>query len=104
MSAGRKHISNKKDWNTPPKYIKLIKKMFGVIDLDPCSNEHSMVEADTKYILPTNGLIESWNYKQIFVNPPYGRNSDGTTIYDWINKGVDSAKLGNEILYLIPVP
>ena len=51
-----------------------------LIDLDPCSNEHSMVDADTKYILPTNGLTESWNYKRIFVNPPYGRNSDGTTI------------------------
>ena len=103
MSAGRKHISDKKDWNTPPKYIKLIKKMFGVIDLDPCSNEHSMVDAETKYILPINGLVESWDYKRIFVNPPYGRNGDGTTIYDWINKGVESSKLGNEILYLIPV-
>ena len=61
MSAGRKHISEKKHWNTPPKYIKLIKEMFGYVDLDPCSNESSMVDAKAKYILPTNGLIESWD-------------------------------------------
>jgi hypothetical protein len=104
MSAGRKHISDKKDWNTPPKYIKLIKEMFGDIDLDPCSNESSMVDAKTKYILPINGLIESWNYKRIFVNPPYGRNVENkTSIYDWILKGVETSKLGNEVLFLIPV-
>jgi len=103
MSAGRNNKSNKKDWNTPPKYIELILKMFGSIDLDPCSNEYSMVNAKTKYILPTNGLNENWDFKKIFVNPPYGRNNDGTTIYDWINKGVETAKKGNELLYLIPV-
>lgn len=43
------------------------------------SNEYSIVDAETKYILPTNGLVESWDYKRIFVNPSYGRNSDGTT-------------------------
>lgn len=103
MSAGRKHVSEKKDWNTPPKYVKLVNEMFGEIDLDPCSNEFSMVDAKNKYILPTNGLEESWDHKRIFVNPPYGRNTDGTTIYNWIEKGTESSKLGNELLFLIPV-
>ena len=104
MSAGRKHISDKKDWNTPPKYIKLIKELFGQIDLDPCSNETSMVDSKVRYILPTNGLNESWDYKKIFVNPPYGRDTESkTTIYNWINKGVETSKLGNDVLYLIPV-
>lgn len=104
MSAGRKHISDKKDWNTPPKYIELIKEMFDEIDLDPCSNEFSLVDAKIKYQLPTNGLKESWNYKRIFVNPPYGRDVlNKTSIYDWIQKGLESYKLGNELLFLIPV-
>lgn len=104
MSAGRKNTSDKKDWNTPPKYINLIKDFFGKIELDPCSNVNSFVDAETKYILPTNGLNESWNFKTVFVNPPYGRNPDDkTSLYNWILKGVESAKLGNEILYLIPV-
>jgi len=104
MSAGRKHISEKKDWNTPPKYVKLVNEMFGQIDLDPCSNETSIIDANIKYILPTNGLVESWDYKQIFVNPPYGRNVvNKTSIYNWIEMGVKTSKLGNELLYLIPV-
>ena len=37
MSAGRSNITEKTDWNTPPKYIKLILEMFGEINLDPCS-------------------------------------------------------------------
>jgi hypothetical protein len=103
MTAGRNSITEKKDWCTPPKYIELINKMLGEIDLDPCSNKYSLIDAKVKYILPTNGLTESWNYKKIFVNPPYGRNTDGTSIYDWIFKGVESYKNGNELLYLIPV-
>lgn len=103
MTAGRKNISDKKDWNTPPKYIELIKKMLGVIELDPCSNEFSMIDAKVRYILPTDGLKENWNYKTIYINPPFGR-SDKTSLYDWIKKGVDIYKINkNEILYLIPV-
>jgi hypothetical protein len=94
MSAGRKHISDKKDWNTPPKYIKLIKEMFGDVDLDPCSNESSMVDAKTKYILPINGLTESWDYKRIFVNPPYGRNVENSNV----QVTSESMPIGNMVL------
>jgi len=104
MIAGRKSISEKKDWNTPPKYVELINKMLGEIDLDPCSNEFSLIEAKVKYILPTDGLKEDWDYKKIFVNPPYGKNIfNKTSIYTWIKKGVDSYLNGSELLYLIPV-
>ena len=104
MSAGRNNVSLKKDWNAPPKYVELVKNMLGNIDLDPCSNEFSMVDAKVKYILPTDGLSNSWDAKTIFVNPPYGRDVDRkTSLYDWIKKGMDSSKLGSEVLYLIPV-
>lgn len=105
MSAGRKINSLTQEWNTPPKYIDLIYKFFGgVPNLDPCSNENSLVNAEINWILPTNGLLEEWNYKTIYVNPPYGRNSDKTTIKDWIKKGYESyQKYNNELLYLIPV-
>ncbi len=104
MSAGRKKISEKKDWNTPPKYVKLVNDMFPIIELDPCSNISSMINSTNKYILPIDGLKESWDYKTIFVNPPYGKNiHNKTSIYDWINKGVVANKKGSELLYLIPV-
>jgi len=105
MTAGRHSISDKKTWNTPPKFVELINKMLGDIILDPCSNDTSMIDAKIKYILPTDGLKESWNYKTLFVNPPYGRSVESkTSIYDWIKKGVEAYENNNsEILYLIPV-
>jgi hypothetical protein len=105
MTAGRKNIDNKKDWNTPPKYIKLIKKMLGEIELDPCSNKYSIVNAKTEFILPKDGLLEDWNYKTIYVNPPYGRDTErGTSIKSWIYKMNETyKKYNNEIICLIPV-
>ncbi len=105
MSAGRKSVSVKKDWNTPPKYVDLITKFFETIELDPCSNEFSSVQAKKKCILPDDGLSVNWNdFKTIYVNPPYGRCSDNkTSIYDWIKKGYDAYYYGCEILFLIPV-
>jgi hypothetical protein len=104
MSAGRTNVSKNKSWNTPPKYINLINQFFGKVELDPCSNDFSLVNAIVEYKLPTNGLKERWNYNSIFVNPPYGRDVENkTSIYDWIIKGLEANKLyESELLYLIP--
>jgi len=105
MSAGRKAVSKKKDWNTPPKYTDVVKEFFGQVDLDPCSNDHSTVCATHEYKLPVDGLKESWDYKNIYVNPPYGRDTERKTrIYDWIEKGMDAhLDYDSEVIYLIPV-
>ena len=106
MTAGRINSSNnKKDWNTPPKYVDRIKEMLGKIELDPCSNDLSIVGAETEFILPTDGLSMEWNYKTIYVNPPYGRGGlNKTTIKDWVTKSNETfKKYHNEILMLIPV-
>ncbi len=48
MSAGRTVNSQSQTWGTPIKYVKAIKEFFGgKIDLDPCSNEYSIVNAET---------------------------------------------------------
>jgi hypothetical protein len=63
------------------------------------------MDSKVKYILPIDGLKESWNYKTIYVNPPYGRDPDKkTSIKDWLEKGCSAyEKYNSEILYLIPV-
>lgn len=106
MSAGRKIVSDNKHWNTPPKYIELINQFFdNNIDLDPCSNEHSMLITKYRFTVVDDGLKQDWNFKNIYVNPPYGKNVDNkTSIYNWIYKGYESYKNYNsELLYLIPV-
>jgi hypothetical protein len=107
MSAGRKVITDNKDWGTPPKYVEAVKVFFDAqIDLDPCSNDWSIVKAKTEYRLPEqDGLKESWNYKKIFVNPPYGRDQQrGTNIKIWIHRCALAHKTyGSEVLALVPV-
>lgn len=104
MTAGRTVNAEKKDWNTPPKYSIPITKFMGKIELDPCSNEASIVDADMNYIYPTNdGLLDEWDAKTVFVNPPYGR-SNGSGLYDWLLKSISEyEKYKFEVIFLIPV-
>ena len=98
--------SNSIDWNTPTKYINLIHRMFnGVIELDPCSNKDSIVNAQKEIMLPDDGLSIEWNYRTIFVNPPFGRDFERkTTIKNWIKKCCETSQLyKSEILLLITV-
>ena len=107
MTAGRSVHSQSVHWCTPYKYIKAVKKVFGgVIDLDPCSNKWSIVGAKKELIPPEhNGLIEDWNYRTIYVNPPYGADrSCGTTIKHWLYKCAHANRnFNSEVLALAPV-
>jgi hypothetical protein len=107
MSAGRTVNSKSQSWGTPPKYVNVIRQFFGgIISLDPCSNEYSIVNAETEFMLPQHdGLKEEWNYPTIYVNPPYGADRKrGTTIKNWLAKcALSHQKYGSEILALVPV-
>tara|TARA_B100001540_G_C15792289_1_gene636034 strand:- start:159 stop:740 length:582 start_codon:yes stop_codon:yes gene_type:complete len=107
MTAGRKVITDKKDWGTPKFYVDAVKKVFkGKIDLDPCTNKYSVVSAKTEFQFPKhNGLTEEWNYPTIFVNPPYGKDAEsGTTIFSWLKKCAEShEKFNSEVIALVPV-
>jgi hypothetical protein len=73
MSAGRTVNSQSQSWGTPMKYVRAIKLFFnGSISLDPCSNEYSIVQAETEFMLPHNdGLTEDWNFPTIRMNYEY---------------------------------
>lgn len=108
MTAGRTNSkATSQEWATPPKYVEAVRSFFGgEVDLDPCSNAHSIVNAKTEYRLPeNNGLVESWNYPRIYVNPPYGRDAvRGTTIRNWLEKCRSAhEEFGSEVLALVPV-
>ena len=107
MSAGRTINTLSQCWGTPKKYVQAVKSFFGgTIDLDPCSNEYSIVQATIEYRLPhQDGLRESWDFKRIYVNPPYGKDKEmGTTIKNWLAKcAYTHETLRSEILALIPI-
>lgn len=107
MTAGRTNSRQiSVDWCTPPKYVTAVNNFFdNQIDLDPCSNQYSLINADNKISLPDDGLLISWKYNKIFVNPPYGSDRiRKTTIKTWISKCESANRLYNsEVLALIPV-
>jgi len=107
MSAGRAINTKSKEWGTPQKYVDAVKEFFGgEIDLDPCSNEYSIVNALVEYRLPYyDGLQASWDYPRIYVNPPYGRDKErDTTIYDWLKQCAwANIRYHSQVLALIPV-
>jgi hypothetical protein len=106
MSAGRKANTLSQHWCTPRKYTEAVKDLFGNVELDPCSNEFSTVNANVEYSLPQNdGLLKDWNFRTIYANPPYGADRiRGTTIKSWLKKCSEAHKKYNsEVLALIPV-
>lgn len=106
MTAGRQSISTAKDWGTPLNIVASVREVFGgSIGLDPCSNEYSVVGADVEYLLPDHdGLIESWNYPSIYVNPPYGSDTArGTKIAHWFARIAQAALSGSDVIALVPV-
>ena len=107
MTAGRSVNSKSQDWGTPPKYVDAIRRFFGgEIELDPCSSSFSIVNAKTEYMLPNkDGLKESWNFRTIFVNPPYGADRiRHTTIKHWLFRCAEvNKKYGSEVLALVPI-
>ncbi len=106
MTAGREPVSLTKDWCTPPEILRSVREVFGgQIDLDPCSNEFSLVDAKVSYALPANdGLAESWDFPSIFVNPPYGSDPNrGTRIAHWFARMSAAADAGAQVIALVPV-
>lgn len=107
MTAGRNVNSQSVDWCTPPKYVKAVRSMFGgAVELDPCSNHWSIVGAEREFALPeTDGLCQNWNYRTIYVNPPYGSDRErGTSIRNWLYKCAHAhTHFDSEVLALVPV-
>jgi hypothetical protein len=106
VTAGRQALSENKDWCTPPNIVASVRRVFGgEIDLDPCSNSYSLVGARVSYRLPDqDGLVESWDFERIYVNPPYGSDkSRGTRIAHWFARIGGAARRGSEVIALVPV-
>ena len=107
MTAGRTVNSQSVHWCTPSKYVDSVRRMFGgKVSFDPCSNQYSIVRAETELMLPDHdGLKIKWDFPTIYVNPPYGADRDrGTTIKHWISRCANAhAAFDSEVLALIPV-
>lgn len=100
----RQSASN--EWYTPLPYIRLVRRMWGEIDLDPasCEQAQAYVRANRYFSQEENGLSLDWKAKSVFCNPPYGKvESNGTSVKHWVNKAVEEHEKGNaeEVILLL---
>lgn len=88
------HSTGKDDWETPEWFIRLLKREFGYIDLDPCATAES-TKAPIFFTEKENGLVQPW-FGTVFVNPPYSQMAK------WAAKAYSEAKMGHtkNILFL----
>lgn len=94
-------LSSKRDsWNTPKEVLDRVREL-GEIDLDPCSNEDSIVGATAQYV-GSGGLDIDWTDDMgdglAYVNPPYGRE-----IGRWVQRcALFGTTYAREVVALLP--
>lgn len=105
------HSSVEHTWQTPESFLELV-RAIGPIALDPCTSVGNPTKAAVwctgRLMHMTNpprviddGLTAPWTqYAEgglVYVNPPYGR-----ALGAWAAKCVEEARLGAEIVLLVP--
>jgi hypothetical protein len=105
--AGAILSTGRQDYNTPLWIVTAVREFFhGKIDLDPCSNETSLVGAVDNIRYPErNGLFESWARKSVYCNPPFGydKAQKNVNVGTWVAKAQTEAfRNGAEVIMCIP--
>lgn len=79
--------SGKVEYYTPAPIIEAARRVMGGIDLDPASCEFAnrTVQAQTFFTLADNGLRQPWYANTVWLNHPFGRESNPL----WIGKLID---------------
>jgi hypothetical protein len=60
---------------TPVKFLDAAREVLGGFDLDPASSDMAqrVVKAAHYFTEATNGLVQEWRARSVWLNPPYGR-------------------------------
>jgi hypothetical protein len=117
--AGRGYlprVAKTENWTTPQCIIDIVEKVFGSIELDPCSNPESIVPAARRIWLPKwadwyledhdhlpddvevgDGLAVAW-FGATYFNPPYNAKA----LHGFMERAVYHADAGGAAIGLIP--
>jgi phage N-6-adenine-methyltransferase len=96
--AGNSSIDQ--SWQTPPKLLDALYRVFERFDLDPCAPRRTRptVRARLHYTAEDDGLSLPW-HGAVFVNPPYGR-----PLAAWIAKAHHEATSGRARVVVALLP
>ena len=88
--------SKSMEWATPRDFFRKLDEEFN-FDLDPCAQSHNAV-CSSFFTPEEDGLLQSWEGKTVFVNPPYGRG-----IGQWVKKAhEEGCREDTTVVMLIP--
>ncbi len=82
---------------TPDYVLEPVCEALGGIALDPCTEPDNPTRAERFYYLPVDGVVQPWDARSIFVNPPYGKARE-----PWVRRCIESGSLGRRVVLLIP--
>ena len=76
--------SGSTEWSTPRDFFDTLNTRYG-FTLDPCATAENAL-CKKFYTREDDGLVKSWKYETVFMNPPYGRE-----IKHWIRKAYEES-------------
>ena len=90
----RKKLTEQDSCYTPKYFV----DYFGTFDYDPATTEEQAAylninNYDTE---ETDGLTKEWNYKKIWINPPF------TIKFEFLKKAVETYKKYHNDIYIVP--
>jgi hypothetical protein len=91
-------MSKDSDVRFTPQHVLNVVREFDEIVCDPCTVASNPAGANLFYTEADNGLVQPWGGGLTFVNNPYSRGQ----IFPWAEKCALEAKIGLEIIQLIP--
>lgn len=91
------------EYATPPKIWRPLSRAVGGFDVDPCSGAEPVPLAPTQFTKEDDGLSKAW-HGNVFVNPPWSTNGDGSAKHDWLRKARNEAnrEAVDRVIVLIP--
>lgn len=81
---------------TPEYILEPIRELLQGIALDPCTEADNPTGAENFYTPPLDGASESWGFRNVFCNPPYGEAKDR-----WIKRCINEGA-SRPVILLIP--
>lgn len=78
------------EYATPPQIWRPLSRAVGGFDVDPASGAEPTPIASTRYSKADDGLAQAWE-GNVFLNPPWSSNGDGSAKVDWLRKARNEA-------------
>lgn len=80
-----KQDENDNEYATPKSLWRPLSRAVDGFDVDPCSGAETTPIAPTRYTEEDDGLLQAW-HGDVFVNPPWSSNGDGSAKKEWLRK------------------